>query len=63
MALTEARDFLQNPEHVRAQRPPAVIYDRPPTYDDPPRPQNTALLTRAALHFEENLKDPRRCAP
>ncbi len=58
MAIMEARQWLQDPENARGARPAAILYDHSPTYHEPPRPQNTALLTRAALWFEERLVEP-----
>ena len=39
--------------HIEANAPPTV--ERPPHQTDDPRRQNTALLTRAMMHYRDNL--------
>ena len=40
-------------EHIEASAPPTV--ERPPHHSGDPRRQNTALLTRAMIHYRDNL--------
>ena len=55
MAAAEARLYLEDLSDFSEQRPIPRIYDGPPQDGDSPRPQNTALLTRASHYFEQQL--------
>ena len=60
MAVSEARRRLSGEDepYLQVERPPGLVYGTAPRRDEPPRPQNTAVLTRASWHFAANLADP-----
>ena len=48
MSVSEARERMTDDErYLGATRPPGLLYGRAPRRDEAPRPQNTAVLTRA----------------
>ena len=60
MAVSEARQRLsaEGEVYLGADRPAGLVYGVAPRRDEPPRPQNTAVLTRAWWHFTSGLSDP-----
>lgn len=59
MTVVEAREWLRDPVNATTRRPMPTRYETEPSRREPPRPQNTALLTRALPILEENLSNPR----
>ena len=60
MAVSEARQRLTGGDavHLGAERPAGLVYGVAARRDEAPRPQNTAVLTRAWWHFSTGLSDP-----
>ena len=60
MAVSEARQRLTGggETYLEAERPAGLVYGVAPRRDEAPRPQNTAVLTRAWWHFASGLSDP-----